>query len=213
MSLQYLDRLDSERQEVFKQLKHFSRSFVLAGGTAIMLQIGHRMSYDFDCFSEKSLPKNLLREIKKTFSRFILPRFQTSELITFLTHNGIEVTFVYHPYRPLRKVVKTDSLSLFHLDDLAANKAYTIGRRGQWRDYVDLFFFLKWQLYDLDTINEFAKKKFQGEFNEKLFLEQLVYFDDLIIAETVFLKESYKEQEIKEFLEKQVEEYVRKRLH
>jgi len=186
---------------------------VLAGGTAIMLQIGHRMSYDFDCFSEKSLPKNLLREIKKTFSRFILPRFQTSELITFLTHNGIEVTFVYHPYRPLRKVVKTDSLSLFHLDDLAANKAYTIGRRGQWRDYVDLFFFLKWQLYDLDTINEFAKKKFQGEFNEKLFLEQLVYFDDLIIAETVFLKESYKEQEIKEFLEKQVEEYVRKRLH
>lgn len=213
MSLQYLDRLDSERQEVFKQLKHLSRNFVLAGGTAIMLQIGHRLSYDFDCFSEKSLPKNLLREIKKTFSRFILPRFQTSELITFLTHKGIEVTFVCHPYRPLRKVVKTDSLSLFHLDDLAANKAYTIGRRGQWRDYVDLFFFLKWKLYDLDTIIEFARKKFQGEFNEKLFLEQLVYFDDLIIAETVFLKESYKEQEIKSFLEKQVEEYVKKRLH
>jgi len=212
MSLQYLDRLDSERQKVFRELEYFSKRFVLAGGTAIMLQIGHRLSYDFDCFSEKPLPRNLLREIKKTFGRLISPRYQTSELLTFLTYKGIEVTFVYHPYRPLRKIVKTNSISLFHLDDLVANKAYTIGRRGQWRDYVDLFFFLKWGLYNLDNIIEFAKKKFQGEFNEKLFLEQLVYFGDLTMAETVFLKESYTEKEIKSFLEKQVEEYIRKRI-
>jgi hypothetical protein len=72
---------------------------------------------------------------------------------------------------------------------------------------------LKWEVYDLDTIIEFARKKFQGEFNEKLFLEQLVYFGDLTMAETVFLKESYDEKEIKSFLEKQVEEYIQKRLH
>jgi hypothetical protein len=71
---------------------------------------------------------------------------------------------------------------------------------------------LKWEVYDLDTIIEFARKKFQGEFNEKLFLEQLVYFGDLTMAETVFLKESYTEKEIKYFLEKQVEEYIRKRI-
>lgn len=58
MLLPYLDILDPERQKVFKLLKHFSRTFVLAGGTAIMLQIGHRLSYDFDCFSEKPLPRN-----------------------------------------------------------------------------------------------------------------------------------------------------------
>lgn len=212
MSLQYLDQLDNERQEVFKKLNYFSKHFVLAGGTAIMLQIGHRMSYDFDCFAEKSLPKNLLREAKKTFGRFISPRFQTSELLTFVTDKGVEVTFVNHPYKPLRKKVKTDSISLFHLDDLAANKAYTIGRRGQWRDYVDIFFFLKWELYDLNNIIGFAKKKFEGEFNEKLFLEQLVYFDDLLVAETVYLKESYEENEIKSFLEKQVEEYFKEKL-
>ncbi len=213
MSLQYLDQLDSERQKVFRELGYFSKRFVLAGGTAIMLQIGHRKSYDFDCFSEKNLPRNLLREIKKTFGGLISPRYQTSELLTFLTYKGIEVTFAYHPYRSLRKVVKTNSMSLFHLDDLVANKAYTIGRRGQWRDYVDLFFFLKWGLYNLETIIEFARKKFQGEFNEKLFLEQLVYFGDLNIAETVFLKEPYTEKEIKSFLERQVEGYIKKRIH
>ena len=212
MLLQYLGKLSPERQEVFRELKHFSKNFVLAGGTAIMLQIGHRTSYDFDCFSVNSLPSNLLRKIKKVFGLFITPRIRTSEQITFPTKDNIEVTFVYSPYKSLEKPMLTDSMSLFHLDDLAANKAYTIGRRGVWRDYVDLFFFLKWQLYSIDRINALAREKFKGEFNEKLFLEQLVYFDDLIIVPIDFIKESYTEQEIKSFLEKQVEEYVRKRI-
>jgi len=213
MLLQYLEKLSPERQEVFRGLKHFSKNFVLAGGTAIMLQIGHRLSYDFDCFSISPLSSNLLRKLKKIFGMFIVPRIQTSEQITFPTKNGVEVTFVYHPYKLLRKPIHTDSISLFSLDDLAANKAYTIGRRGVWRDYVDLFFFLKWDLYSIEKINVLAREKFKGEFNEKLFLEQLVYFDDVKTVPIDFLKESYREKEIKSFLEKQVEEYVKKRLH
>ena len=212
MLLPYLEKLSPERQEVFWQLKHFSKNFVLAGGTGMMLQIGHRLSYDFDCFSLSALSSTLLRQVKKVFGLFIKPRIQTSEQITFPTKSGIEVTFVYHPYKPLRKPVKTDSVSLFSLDDLAANKAYTIGRRGVWRDYVDLFFFLKWHLYSIDKINTLAREKFKGEFNEKLFLEQLVYFDDVTVVPIDFLKESYREKEIKSFLEKKVGEYIQKRI-
>lgn len=213
MLLQYLDQLSKEREEVFQQLKQISKNFVLAGGTAIMLQIGHRLSYDFDCFSVRPLSSNLLRQIKKVFGAFISPRVQTSEQITFATRDRIEVAFVHHPYKALQKIINTEYLPLFSLDDLAANKAYVIGRRGVWRDYVDLFFFLKWNLYSLDKISALAKKKFTGEFNEKLFLEQLVYFDDLIIVPITFIKESYGEKEIKSFLEKKVEDYVQKRIH
>jgi len=213
MLLQYLDKLSPERQEVFRELKHFSKNFVLAGGTAIMLQIGHRLSYDFDCFSIRPLSSNLLRQVKKIFGLFITPRIRTSEQITFPTKNGVEITFVYHPYKLLQKPIHTDSISVVSLDDLAANKAYTIGRRGVWRDYIDLFFFLKWNIYSMEKIIAFAQKKFKGEFNEKLFLEQLVYFDDVNIVPIDFIKESYKEKEIKSFLEKQVEEYIRKRLY
>jgi len=39
-----------------------------------------------------------------------------------------------------------------------------------WRDYVDLFFFLKWRFYSIEKIITLAKEKFGGEFNEKLFL-------------------------------------------
>lgn len=213
MLLQYLDQLSKERQEVFQQLKQVSKNFVLAGGTAIMLQIGHRLSYDFDCFSTHALSSNLLRQIKKVFGTYISPRVQTSEQITFANRDGIEVTFVHHPYKSLQKLISTNYMPLFGLDDLVANKAYVIGRRGVWRDYVDLFFFLKWNLYSIEKISTLAKKKFTGEFNEKLFLEQLVYFDDLIVVPTTFIKESYEEKEIKFFLEKKVEDYVQKRIH
>ncbi len=212
MLLQYLEKLSPERQEVFRELKRFDKDFILAGGTAMMLQIGHRLSYDFDCFSLSPLSSNLLRQIKKVFGLFITPRIQTSEQITFPTKNGVEITFVCHPYKLLQKPIRTDSMLLFGLDDLAANKAYVIGRRGVWRDYADLFFFLKWQLYSIDKIIALAQKKFRGEFNEKLFLEQLVYFDDVNVVPIDFIKESYDEKEIKSFLEKKVDEYIRKRI-
>jgi len=212
MLLQYLDRLDKERQEVFKQLKYFNRTFVLAGGTAIMLQIGHRLSYDFDCFSEKPLPRNTDKMAYDIFGRNITIRFQVRDQITLVTPTSVEITFVCHPYKPLQKFIETDSISLFHLDDLAANKAMTIGKRGAWRDYVDLFFLLKKELYSIETLIALAEKKFAGMFSEKLFLEQLVYFDDLDMATIVFIKESYTEKEIKYFLEKRVEKYIRKRI-
>src|SRR3989344_8679341 len=103
----YLDRLDSERQEVFKKLKYFNRTFVLAGGTAIMLQIGHRLSYDFDCFSEKPLSKNTDKMAYDVFGRDITIRVQTRDQITLITPTNVEVTFVCHPYKPLRKLLLT----------------------------------------------------------------------------------------------------------
>lgn len=206
----YTEKLDPERQEVFKKLKKFSSDFTLAGGTALMLQIGHRLSYDFDCFSMNLLPDSLLRIAKNIFGKTILPELDTREQLTFKTPQRVSITFVYHPYKTLKALIKTSFIPLFDLDDLAANKAYTIGRRPAWRDYIDLFFFLKWNLYDIDTIIKFAEKKFRGEFNPKLFLEQLVYFDDLNISPTKFLKESYTDTFVKSFLEKKVADYLKK---
>ena len=207
----YMDQLEEERQEVFKKLKSFSSQFVLAGGTAIMLQIGHRKSFDFDCFCEAAeLPFDLLTKVNKVFGRSLKIVFESSEILIIRTEKEIDISFVAHPFKILRPVIRTSWISLFHLDDLVANKAYTIGRRNTWRDYVDLFFFLKWRLYSIEKIIALAKEKFGGEFNEKLFLGQLVYFGDIKIVPTFFLKESYTDDEIKSFLEKGVEAYIKK---
>lgn len=209
MSQLFLDQLDPARQRVFERLAAFADTFVLAGGTAIMLQISHRKSYDFDCFSLDSPPKTTLSKIKRIFGTDSYPTIHTKDFLTVYTRDRIELTFAKHPFPTLRTPVKTSSISLFHLDDLVANKAYTIGRRPAWRDYVDLFFLLKWKLYNLKDIIQLAEQKFAGEFNAKLLLPQLTYFEDIRPAETVFLKESYTPKEIKNFLGKEVDAYLK----
>ena len=48
------EAINSRRQEIFRKLKNFPQ-FYLAGGTALALQIGHRISDDFDLFSDKDI--------------------------------------------------------------------------------------------------------------------------------------------------------------
>ncbi|MDP1722025.1 MAG: nucleotidyl transferase AbiEii/AbiGii toxin family protein [Candidatus Gottesmanbacteria bacterium] len=208
MSHLFLDQLDPERQRVFDKLAAFADTFVLAGGTAIMLQIGHRKSFDFDCFSLDSPPKTILPKVKRVFGTNVYPTIQTRDFLTVYTPEHVELTFAKHPFKPLRPIMQTSSIPLFHMDDLVANKAYTIGRRPAWRDYVDLFFVLKWNLYTLENVIQLAERKFSGEFNAKLLLPQLTYFEDIKPAETTFLKESYNDEEIKAFLNDQVDTYL-----
>lgn len=46
-------------------LPYFAKfeGFYLVGGTALALQIGHRISHDFDFFTSKDLPPSLLRHL------------------------------------------------------------------------------------------------------------------------------------------------------
>jgi hypothetical protein len=69
---------------------------------------------------------------------------------------------------------------------------------------ADLFFFLKWRLYSIKKIIALAKEKFGGEFNEKLFLGQLAYFDDIKIVQQFFLKSLILMMRSNLFLEKGV---------
>lgn len=67
---------------------------------------------------------------------------------------------------------------------LSAMKAYALGRRAKWKDYVDLFFVLRSD-YSLADICRRAKEIFKAEFNEKIFREQLSFFKDIDYSEKV----------------------------
>lgn len=210
MSHLYTDRLNSEQLQVFKQLKKFRRSFVLAGGTAIMLQLNHRLSQDFDCFSQRSLSPYFSAKLTEIFGKEIKVIFKSEDMISFQTKNNVNISFVYYPYKPLRPAIKTETINLSHLDDLAANKAFTVGRRNTWRDYVDLFWFLNSKTYNMSQLIKLAEKKFKGEFNTKLFLGQLTYYKDVKIVPTVFTKQSFTPEQIQSFLQQTVRTYLKK---
>jgi len=74
-----------------------------------------------------------------------------------------------------------NGLKMFGIKDIAIKKAYTIGRRGEYRDYFDLYWILKNKYIDLPELISSAKKIYGNVFDEKIFLSQLIYFADLRI--------------------------------
>jgi len=210
MSHLYTDRLNSEQLQVFKQLKKFRSFFVLAGGIAIMLQLNHRLSQDFDCFSQRPLSTYFSAKLTEVFGKEIKVIFKSEDMVSFQTKTNVNISFVYYPYKPLHPAIKTETIDLSHLDDLAANKAFTVGRRNTWRDYVDLFWFLNSKTYNMNQLIKLTEKKFKGEFNAKLFLGQLTYYKDVKIVPTVFTKQSFTPEQIQSFLQQTVRDYLKK---
>ena len=208
MSGLFLEIFDQNRQEAFSRLEKFSDLGVLAGGTALALQIGHRQSFDFDIFTNQSLPINLWDKIRRVFGSGCMRTMDIEGQLNFLTPQAVSVTFFHTDFPPLFPTIKTSTIDLFDIRDIATNKAYTIGRRGKWRDYVDLYFILKEKRTTIQEIIDLSQKRYQNEFPTKLFLEQLCYFDDIESYEISFLRDDVSQEEIKNFLVEEVKKYV-----
>lgn len=175
--------LNQQQLELLPLMAQFSREYYLVGGTAIALHLGHRRSIDFDMFKASTINhrKNLER-IKASGLDYTVTRHVAEQMNLIV--NGVKVTFFQYPF-PV--VAKQKALYTFRIPDLltlAAMKAYALGRRSKWKDYVDLYFLLR----DYFTIKEISQKAVElfGElFSEKMFRVQLSYFEDVDYSEQV----------------------------
>lgn len=199
------EALTEKAVQLFPKLKQLG-GFYLAGGTALALQIGHRVSVDFDLFCQDDIPQKFLAEVEKTFPEFkgeIFPTINNREELSILI-NGVKITFLKYPFPILKDFVDWDGLRLLDVLELSATKAYTIGRRGSFKDYVDLFFVLSDGHANLDQIMELAEKKYGHEFNSRLFLEQLAYLDDVEETSILFLNKPVDKKQIAEFFAQEI---------
>jgi len=209
MSKLFLDILDDKRKDIFAKLKRFNNIGVLGGGTALALQIGHRISYDFDIFTNQKINKDIWRKSKDVFGKDSIKILENEDQIDLITPNNIKITFFNDDYKSFYSPVNSDSISLMDLRDVSANKALIQGKRPKWRDYVDLYFILKDNHIAFEELIGLSIKKFGTDFSEKLFLEQLVYWDDVKSYEIEFVKEEIKPEVIKDFLIETVKKYKR----
>ena len=139
----HLEILDKERQEILQKLLFLAKDFVLSGGTALALQLNHRKSFDFDFFSQTPIEKKLLAGLADKIS-ISNTAIDTPDELTLFTKEGVKLTFLRYPFKPFYPIQKTESgLSIFPVREIALQKAYTIGRRGEYRDYFDLYTILK----------------------------------------------------------------------
>jgi Nucleotidyl transferase AbiEii toxin, Type IV TA system len=194
----HLEILSEAQKELLPILAQFKREYYLVGGTAIALHIGHRESIDFDLFKEKAIrKKDVYAKLKNTNYKVSFADYNQINMLS----NGVKITFFSFPYAvPINSELKA-VLKMPDLLTLGAMKAFALGRRSKWKDYVDLYFILKFY-FNFKTIAQKAKEIFKDEFIEKQFIAQLGYFKGISYQEevTYLIPNPPTEAEIQEFL-------------
>lgn len=155
--------------------------FYLSGGTALALHVGHRQSQDLDFFTRDPLHAlPVLAGIEDVLTRFDQVQWilQTTEQIEWRL-NGVSVTLLAYPFSHRFEFDRWRGLALADVRDIAVQKAYTLGRRAQVRDYLDLHAILVRNLLILDDMIQLAQDSYGEAFSARLFLQQLTYTGDL----------------------------------
>jgi len=174
--------LSEKQKKLLPLLSYFKRSFGLVGGTAIALHIGHRKSIDFDLATTGEFDGQEIGEtVRRDYEIQSVIVDKPTELTVVV--DDIKVSFFKYPFgiafeENFENVIHTPDLLT-----LASMKAYALGRRSRWKDYVDLYFLFK--KFTFEEVSEKAIFFFGGEFNEKLFREQLYFFDDIDYSEKI----------------------------
>jgi hypothetical protein len=110
--------------------------FYLAGGTALNMHLGHRVSVEFDFFSEKPLhSEKVLEELSRTDSVEVAG-MEPGTL--HLKIEGVPVSFFEYRYKVLEKI-PYQGVALASLPDIGLMKIIAIQQRGLRKDFIDLF--------------------------------------------------------------------------
>lgn len=165
MSVLHKEILNKEQLALLPLVSDFKKTFYLVGGTAIALQIGHRCSIDFDLFKKGSLNHTaILNKISVYKLKPIITRRANDQMN--ITLNGVKFTFFEYPFEVKKEIMLDKIISMPPLLDLAAMKAYALGRRSKWKDYVDLYYILT-KFHTVEEVSLRASEIFEDLFSEK----------------------------------------------
>jgi hypothetical protein len=154
------------------------KGFQMAGGTALSLMIGHRISIDIDLFSQKEFDAEALSvHLDKNYG-FSLQFIHRNTLKGFI--GNVFVDILTHPYPFVGELIHEDEITLISRQDIAAMKVNAIAGNGtRAKDFVDIYFLLK----------EFTMKDIIGFYGEKYAqhntfhaLKSLTFFSDIDTA-------------------------------
>lgn len=179
----------------------------LAGGTAAALQMGHRISVDFDFFTPKEfIPKKFSTALSKLGS---FDEDQADKGTVLGKFEGVKFSLFIYKYPLIFPVAKYLSLNIADIRDIAAMKIDAIATRGAKRDFIDLFFICQ-SGYHLEQLLDFYDKKYKNLAATKIhIMKSLVYFEDAESDETPRMLKRAEWADIKKYFEKEVEKLAR----
>jgi predicted nucleotidyltransferase component of viral defense system len=139
----HIEILPEPQKLLWPELVIVPDHFVLYGGTALALRLGHRQSVDFDFFTSEDIePAELLRDLEILQGGKILQNSRQT-LTVAVNRGGIVKLSFFGGLKTLGRVGDVDQipenqLNVASLLDIAGMKAAVITQRAEAKDYIDL---------------------------------------------------------------------------
>ena len=177
-----LDVLPVPQQRVWADLTQVPGMFVLYGGTALALHLGHRQSVDFDFFGGDNFDPGELAAALPLLADAQITR-QSPNTLTVLVDRGGPVKLSFFGLPRLARllpphVAQDNGLQVASMLDLAGTKAAVVQRRAEAKDYIDLDAILTSRRVTLANALAAASAIYGEAFNPLLTLKALTSFDD-----------------------------------
>lgn len=118
-----------------------SRSFYLAGGTAVALHLGHRRSDDLDCMTGEPLQDPLDLAARLRSGGLPVEVLEVADGTLHASVSRVRVSFFEYRYALLRPPATWNAVgvSVAGVEDLAAMKLAAVAQRGSRKDFVDIY--------------------------------------------------------------------------
>lgn len=180
--------------------------FYLAGGTALALQLGHRLSIDLDFFSptQNDVPalSGALQDALKDSS----PKLADSSWgnLVFLA-GDVRVGFYGYGYKLVKPLLKIEGFSLASVQDIALMKMDALLARASRKDFHDLYAIC--QRMELRELLNLAPEKYPDARDfEAQVVKHMTYFDRAEQETSVPLIEQVEWKTVKAWFRKQAKD-------
>ena len=131
--------------------------FILAGGTNLALQIGHRKSIDLDLFTHKPFETaKLIDYLQKQYDLQIKVKREYNTIIGAIA--GVKVDMIAHLYPLLQEPIVEEKIRMYSLSDIVCMKLLAISDNGtRLKDFVDIAY-LSTKMQFSEMITNYATK-------------------------------------------------------
>jgi hypothetical protein len=174
--------LPAAQRRLWNEFDTVPEEFVLYGGTALALHLGHRESVDFDFFCNRNFNPAQLRQKMPFLSVGQITRQEPNTLSVIIDRQGpVKVSFFGVPeiQRIKPPLISPDNgLQIASLLDLAGTKAAVVQQRAEAKDYLDIHAILQDGRIDLPTVLASACLIYGPTFNPQITLKALSFFGD-----------------------------------
>ncbi len=168
--------LPPQTLEVLTKLVPFVSDYYLAGGTAIAIFYGHRISEDMDFFSpERVNALEISSELRH--SGFKLEDISIAPGTLHCLINGVRTSFMEYGHNLLQDLQSFMGIKVASVVDIACMKLSAVVSRAEKKDYYDIA-----EILTHKTLRELLQsflKKYGPEIDTYSLLKSLCYFEDI----------------------------------